>query len=200
MNIFFVHPDPKEAAKQLPNAHVIKMILESCQLMCTTLALAGVEAPYKPTHKNHPSRLWVGERPANFKWVLLHTRGLIDEYHARYGDRKVHKCEAVADTCSSLACEVFGVDVLSVDYEELGGLSPIKLAMPDDLKEQSKGCKIVTYQKYMRQHKQGLIEKTISSKKAEAPPWYLLSDGEFDMYEVDIESTECRAVHKGLCR
>ena len=35
MNIFVINMNPFESAKQLCDAHVIKMILESCQLLST---------------------------------------------------------------------------------------------------------------------------------------------------------------------
>ena len=35
MNIFYLHQDPHEAAKLQYNKHVVKMILESAQMLCT---------------------------------------------------------------------------------------------------------------------------------------------------------------------
>ena len=54
MNIFYLHNDPAEAAKLQYNKHVVKMILESAQMLCTTHhALGnGHNAPYKKAHLN----------------------------------------------------------------------------------------------------------------------------------------------------
>jgi len=35
MNIFYLHSDPVKAAKVQYNKHVVKMILESAQMLCT---------------------------------------------------------------------------------------------------------------------------------------------------------------------
>ena len=65
------------------------MILESAQLMSTAIREHGGEAPYKTTHKNHPSNIWARETRANYIWLLEHFEALCSEYTKRYG--KVHK-------------------------------------------------------------------------------------------------------------
>ena len=57
MNIFVLDRDPVVAASYLCNAHTVKMILESAQLLCTTSWQFNVPAPYKQTHKNHPAAI-----------------------------------------------------------------------------------------------------------------------------------------------
>ena len=55
MNIFYLSHDPEEAAQYQYNKHVVKMILESAQLLCTAhRELGNDDVPYKSTHKNHP--------------------------------------------------------------------------------------------------------------------------------------------------
>lgn len=56
MNIFVVDSDPVKAAMHLHNRHVVKMTLESAQLICTTRRWFGDTNPilYKPTHIHHP--------------------------------------------------------------------------------------------------------------------------------------------------
>jgi hypothetical protein len=82
MNIFFVDPDPHIAAQMLCDKHVVKMTVETAQMLST--ALGG---PYKPTHRKHPSTLWAAE---HIGWTLAHFYGLLDEYKYRYG--KDHAC------------------------------------------------------------------------------------------------------------
>jgi hypothetical protein len=55
------------------------------------LHLTGIEAPYKPTHINHPCAKWVRESAANLNYLENLFLALCDEYTYRYG--KVHACE-----------------------------------------------------------------------------------------------------------
>ena len=90
MNIFILSEDIKENAKYHADKHVVKMILEYCQLLSAACHLHGVsvEGLYKLTHKNHPSTKWVLESKQNFEYLLSLTEALLEEYTYRYG--KVH--------------------------------------------------------------------------------------------------------------
>ena len=78
MNIFVLDKDPKKAATQQIDKHIVKMPLESAQMLCAALARHGREdTPYKATHKNHPCTLWAGESQGNFRWLVKH--GYSDE-------------------------------------------------------------------------------------------------------------------------
>ena len=88
MNIFYLDEDPVKAAKLQYNKHVVKMILESAQMLCTTHhAYMGDDAdvPYKSTHQNHPSTKWVGKSAQNYEWLYRHFVALSEEYTKRYG-------------------------------------------------------------------------------------------------------------------
>ena len=97
MNIFYTHTDPTIAARNLPDKLVVKMILESAQVLSTAHhILDGASAEnsdvlYKPTHKNHPSCVWVRECSNNYLWVYRHFKAMCAEYTERYG--KVHMTE-----------------------------------------------------------------------------------------------------------
>ena len=43
MNIFYVDKDPKIAAKMMCDKHIIKMILESAQMLCTAKRVKTVQ-------------------------------------------------------------------------------------------------------------------------------------------------------------
>jgi hypothetical protein len=108
MNIFYLDRDPVTAAKAMTNKHVVKMILESAQLLSTAhrvldgtvtvqLSKSGArltryahdnDVLYKSTHINHPSAIWVRTSTSNYMWLYQHFCALCDEYTARYG--KVH--------------------------------------------------------------------------------------------------------------
>ena len=83
MNIFAIEADTDgnidwvASAKSQDNYRVVKMILESVQMLCTAINLQHEEqvTPYKNAHPKHPSTLWVRESSANFE-LLVSTRSL----------------------------------------------------------------------------------------------------------------------------
>jgi hypothetical protein len=102
MNIFVIEKnkdnqiDWVKSAKSLDNYRVVKMILESCQMLCTTINIQHGEqiTPYKNVHVNHPSTKWVRESSANFLALVSHTLSMIEEYKERFQGRD-HACEKV---------------------------------------------------------------------------------------------------------
>ena len=91
MNIFYLDPHPAVAARQCCDKHVVKMILESAQMLSTAhrvLDKTDNELLYKEAHKNHPSTKWVRQSHLNYQWLYAHFVALGEEYTARYG--KVH--------------------------------------------------------------------------------------------------------------
>jgi hypothetical protein len=94
MNIFVLDTNPVTAARMQCDKHVVKMVLETAQILST---VAG--GPYKPTHANHPCVLWAGRSVVNFNWLLQHGRALCEEYTLRYGRR--HKCQDVIELINS---------------------------------------------------------------------------------------------------
>lgn len=96
MNIFYLHQDPHEAAKLQYNKHVVKMILESAQMLCTAHHHYenGDNVPYKKAHYNHPSTRWVREDVHNYMWLYDHMIALGKEYKKRYGKThlSIEKC------------------------------------------------------------------------------------------------------------
>lgn len=95
MNIFILDKDNKKNVQSYVNKHVIKMCLESCQMLSTAYYFTGQEeiAPYKINHPKHPCSIWVRESLSN--WIWLRELGLYicKEYTYRYG--KQHKCEQI---------------------------------------------------------------------------------------------------------
>jgi hypothetical protein len=88
MNIFYLHRDVWQCAKMHCDVHVNKMILESAQLLSTAHHELGSTAPYKTTHKNHPSAVWARSGRYQYQWLYRLLEALSDEYTFRYG--KVH--------------------------------------------------------------------------------------------------------------
>lgn len=90
MNIFATDPSPIKSAQYLDSKRVVKMVLESAQMLSTAITLNGGCGWYKIAHKNHPCTKAVANNSTNYKWLLNHFIALCNEYTKRY--HKVHKC------------------------------------------------------------------------------------------------------------
>ena len=90
MNIFALDICPVKSAELQHDKHVVKMILESAQMLCTAYHEHNIEnVPYKKTHHNHPCSVWVRKDMYNFYWLVDHALALCQEYKYRY--KKIHK-------------------------------------------------------------------------------------------------------------
>ena len=125
MNIFAVDENPMYAAQDLADAHVIKMSLESAQILCTVHHLhgKGQDWMYRPTHKHHPSVKWAAEADCNYGWLWYHFRALADEYTYRFG--KEHK--SWKELGGRLSYPPMGITQTDTQ-------TPFALAMPDEYK------------------------------------------------------------------
>jgi hypothetical protein len=99
MNIFYLDSDPVKAAQIQYNKHVVKMVLESAQMLCTAHHHYdnGHNVPYKKAHYNHPSTIWCRQNARQYMWLYNHMIALGKEYTKRY--KKTHltitKCAEV---------------------------------------------------------------------------------------------------------
>jgi hypothetical protein len=117
MNIFVLDENPEAAAEYQCDSHVVKMIVESAQILSTAhRVLDGTETRwqnpygrtikrwiladqivndilYKATHVSHPSCIWARETDSNYRWLYDHFLALCKEYTARYG--RLHATEAL---------------------------------------------------------------------------------------------------------
>ena len=103
MNIFVTSPCPKESAIVLPDRHVNKMSLETCQMLSIVASekwgygygtLPKIDGtPYKTdkgAFRNHPCTRWAAETIDNAYWLIKWGMNLCDEYTLRYN--KTHSC------------------------------------------------------------------------------------------------------------
>lgn len=92
MNIFILSTNPIKCAEYHCDKHVVKMVLESCQILSTVIQnkLGRKPGLYKSTHVNHPCVKWCEESLGNFIWLWELFVFLNKEYEYRYG--KKHKC------------------------------------------------------------------------------------------------------------
>lgn len=152
MNIFVLDLDPTKCARYHCDQHVVKMILESVQIICTALSKKGLEAPYKPTHVKHPCVLWAEESYDNVRWLMRLARALNREYKYRYRKSTDHASVRVLD-------QVAGLRFPSV------GLTPFAQAMPARYKVP--GDPVAAYRRFYVGEKLRFATWTRRRK----PPW-----------------------------
>jgi hypothetical protein len=143
--------------------HVVKMILESCQLLCTThhVVCSTYKPPYKPTHKNHPSTVWVRESKSNYEYLVNLGKALCKEYTYRYG--KIHKCQSYI--------EELGNNIPSIP--DIGFTTPA-MAMPDIYKSNNP---VESYRAYYFFEKSNIH----SWKKRSVPKWIIETQNMFQL-------------------
>ena len=114
MNIFVLDECPVQSAQMQCDKHVVKMVLESAQMLSTAhrmldgelvigLSPTGrkqkqwvlpdqrEEVMYKVAHPGHPCTIWTMESRENYDWHFEHFFALCREYQKRYN--KQHLCE-----------------------------------------------------------------------------------------------------------
>lgn len=174
MNIFYISADPIQAAQWMVDKHVVKMILESAQLLSTAhrvldgkewvdsstgrrikrweLADSREHVMYKATHINHPSAVWARQSVENYLWLVEHFEALLNEYTYRYN--KKHKCYDMLYTLQSPPLQLKAWDA-----------TPMICAMPDEY--QTSTDPVENYRNYYRVGKANLHKWT----GRKAPDW-----------------------------
>lgn len=121
MNIFYLDSNPVKAAQMMCDKHVIKMPLETAQLLCN--AFPRGTTPYKNTHESHPCSIWVKKSRANFEWLIAHGFALCKEYTYRY--EREHKSANVIQWCKER------IDQIQFKFE---GFTEPPQCLPDEFK------------------------------------------------------------------
>ena len=166
MNIFFLDRDPQIAAQMHCNSHVVKMILESAQLLSTAhRILDGTDGVlpddrqtvlYRATHKNHPSAIWTRANADNYRWVHDLLYFLIDEYRFRYGN-KPHATERLLPF------------LLDAPYNINTKCPRVLVAPPQCMPDDCKSLDTVnSYRTYYVKHKYHIAKWT----RRETPEWW----------------------------
>jgi hypothetical protein len=159
MNIFYLSECPTDSARMQCDKHVVKMILESAQMLCTSHHVCPSDATlpdkfYKKTHTNHPSTIWVRECTGNYEWMCIHALALCEEYTYRYG--KVHASQKVIEWC----CD-------NVPAIPVGSTTQMPQCMPDEYKAD---CSIEAYRHFYNVDKRSSF-KCVWTKREE-PKWW----------------------------
>ena len=150
MNIFVLSRSPRQSAMYHGDKHVIKMILESCQMLYSAhwvldspldkapLAKNGQKG-YKLAHKNHPCTKWVRASKGNYLWTASLAIALAEEYEFRWPGR-VHSCREHAEWLKA-----------NIPRGLTGGQTVFAVAMDDEFRVE--GRPIASYRKYYIQSK-----------------------------------------------
>ncbi len=155
MNIFVTDPCPIQSACNLPDKHIVKMPLETCQMLAIIYSdwyygigklhkLDGT--PYRTQHgafRNHPCTQWAAANQYNLAWLIQHGYALCAEYHERYG--KTHSCRSAI---------VEAADIYDRTFDEKCGDAYHKVkdftrAMPEDIKYDTTIDTIAAYKRYL---------------------------------------------------
>lgn len=150
MNIFVLDTDPTLAAQAQCDKHVVKMVLETAQLLCSIYEPGS--APYKRTHYNHPCAVWMRSSLGNWQWLLAHGQALCHEYTHRYG--KHHASSHVIAWCSEHAPEFAQVDA-----------TPFVQVLPDAYRQEDP---VTAYRLYYQKDKAGFARWT----RRAPPAWF----------------------------
>ena len=161
MNVFVLDYDTKKCAQMHCDKHVVKMILETAQLLCGSHWMLGSRhtAPYKLSHKNHPCSRWVRECLENYVWLCDLGIELCKEYTYRYGKR--HKSQDIIEWCM----------IYKPNIKELGDITPFPLAMPDECKVP--GNSLQSYHNYYVMKKGHLWSWKGKINSRTQPQWFI---------------------------
>jgi hypothetical protein len=155
MNIFYLDEDPTMSAQYHVDKHVVKMILETAQLLCGVHHVTSQitdQVPYKLSHKNHPCAIWARTSLSNYLYLCELGLELCKEYTYRYGKR--HKSQEVIEWCL-----IYKPNVPDVEFTEPA------MAMPDEYKV---GDVVQSYRNYYMGAKSGFA----TWKNRQKPFWF----------------------------
>jgi hypothetical protein len=177
MNIFILSTNPVLAAIQQCNAHILKMPVESAQMLSTAHRILDgtktigksktgrkttyFEHPdnilYKCIHMHHPCTVWTMESSENYRWHYQHWIALCREFEHRYG--KVHKS-------FSLLSERLSVLPKNIPA---GPMTPFALAMGthEHLKDHSDPVK--SYREFYKTKRERFVMKWTNRS---TPEWF----------------------------
>jgi hypothetical protein len=161
MNIFFLHSIPKQCAHYHLDKHVVKMILETAQMLYSVHWVLESELPeyaYKKTHVNHPCSVWARTSVDNYIWLCKLGIELCKEYTFRYG--KIHKTQTHIEWLSKHI----------PDLPKIGFTTPAQ-AMPDEYKDPNP---IQGYRNFYIQNKM-ILRGITKYTKRKIPNWVTMN-------------------------
>ena len=113
VNLFLLAADPRDAVMMYCDAHVVKILVESGQILATILKYWGLWDEtnaklegriWKPAYKEHPVMFWAQASLNSATLVVRYAQCLVDEYRRRYG--KEHAATAIIVTCCGVIVDL----------------------------------------------------------------------------------------------
>jgi hypothetical protein len=161
MNIFAIDLKPSVCASCHTDRHIIKMPLETAQMLSFVYyhadywnkPIPNLLMGYSKAHDKHPCSLWIRESKENFIWTCELGIQLVQEYRFRYDSVKHQRCLDIFNWCLDNIPDLKSI-----------GLTPFALAMPDTYKSIND---VESYRSYYRFGKTDLHKWT----KREKPVW-----------------------------
>jgi len=155
MNIFVTDHCPIQSARNLPDKHIVKMPLETCQMLAIIYSdwYYGVGKLYKKdgtpyatkrgAFRNHPCTQWAAANQYNLAWLIRHGYALCTEYALRYD--KEHTCFNVIEQAERIYHKCFD-EPLSVASRKV---TEFTRAMPEYIKFDTTIDTITAYKQYL---------------------------------------------------
>jgi hypothetical protein len=155
MNIFVTDSCPIQSARNLPDKHIVKMPLETCQMLAIIYSdwYYGVGklyksdgTPYRTAHgafRNHPCTIWAADNQYNLAWLIMHGLALCEEYTLRY--HKVHTCQDVIHQATRIYDSIFDEPAYSAYHK----VKRFTRAMPESIKFDTTIDTITAYKQYL---------------------------------------------------
>ena len=152
MNIFFIDSHPDQAAIYMMDKHIVKMPLESAQMLSTAHRLLDGKLTqsdskqvyllegesllnseiqnqkcYKVAHKAHPCTIWTIKTAGNYLYHLNFLVAMLKEYKRRYG--RTHSVEKLLPFLKNIPKNISEPSVLHK-------ITPPPQCMPDKYKHE----------------------------------------------------------------
>ncbi len=155
MNIFVTDSCPVQSDRNLPDKHIVKMPLETCQMLAIIYSdwYYGVGklykqdgTPYRTQHgafRNHPCTQWAAANQYNLAWLIAHGLALCEEYTLRY--HKIHTCQDVIHQATRIYDSIFDEPVYTAYHK----VKRFTRAMPEDIKYDTTIDTIEAYKRYL---------------------------------------------------
>ena len=189
MNIFITDTDPVKSATDLPDKLLVKMVLETAQILCTAhRELDGDQYAdrhnlYKAAYTHHPAVKWVQTDFKAYWWTYALFVHLTYEYFLRY--EKQHAC---ADLTKPLQEIPKNIPRSNTTMYHLFTTAP--LCMPDEYKteysyyyhDDMKYDLEKSYRRYLALGKEYIQDATAWSKGRSAPDWFYTIRGVKNFY------------------
>lgn len=191
MNIFYLSTRPKICALLHCDAHMVKMILETAQILysCHHVLVGRPPRvkefePYRLTHQNHPSCVWARSAAAHYNWLCDLGLALCARYKEMY--KRTHKTQRHIELLAEVGFP--GIDTYAhcpppgITKYGTKGLPPnihwMALAMPEQYVSANAktsylkyyASKYITMRKPMRYNKRDKIPKRIKKYMQKPAP------------------------------